>query len=105
MEVVRVIKDHKKIKKPKLLPDNTPEIFAPKKLHFKPAEYHKNDSRVIIDLPEKVKGYYYWSLDCNITDLNTGENCEFWIFKSNFYPILYLRKRQHVWFCSIIFRL
>ena len=73
MEVVRVIRDHKNIKKPKLLPDNTLEIFAPKKLRFKPGEYQKNDDGVVIVLPEKVKGYY-WSLDGNITDLNTGEN-------------------------------
>ena len=41
MELVIVIRDHKNIKKPKLLPDNMLEIFAPKKLPFKPAEYQK----------------------------------------------------------------
>ena len=33
----------------------------------------KNDSGVLIALTKKVKGYY-WSLDGDITDLNTGEN-------------------------------
>ena len=60
-------------KKPKLLPDGKIEIFAPKKLHFKAAEYQKNDRGVVIVLPEKGKGCY-WSLDGNITDLTTGEN-------------------------------
>ena len=73
MEVVRVVRDHKNIKKPKPFPDNTLEIFAPKRLRFKPAEYQRNDSGDVIVLPEKVNGYY-WSLDGNITDLNTGEN-------------------------------
>ena len=73
MEVVRVIRDAKNIKKPKLLPDNKTEIFAPKKLHFKAAEYQQNDSGVVIVLPEKVKGCY-WSLDGDTSDLNTGEN-------------------------------
>ena len=73
MEVVRIIRDHKNIKKPKLLPDNVLKIFAPKKLLLKPAEYQQNDSGVVIILHEKVKGYF-WSLDGDITDFNSGEN-------------------------------
>ena len=73
MEVVRVYRDLKNIKKPKLLPDNSLVIFAHKKLCFKPAEYQKNDSGVLIALQDKIKGYY-WLLDGDIADLNTGEN-------------------------------
>ena len=73
MEVVRVVRDGKNIKKPKLLPDNKIEIFAPKKLHFKAAEYQQNNRGVVIILPEKPKDCY-WSLDGNTTDLTTTEN-------------------------------
>ena len=73
MEVVKVIRDCRNIKKRKILPGNKIEIFSAKKLRFKPAEYQKNDIGIVIVLPKKVKRFY-WSLDGKITDINAGEN-------------------------------
>ena len=73
MEVVKIIRDSRYIKKPKLLLENEIEIFAPKKLNYKSAEYTQYGNGVVIVLPDNVSGYY-WILDNNITDLNVGEN-------------------------------
>ena len=61
MQVVKVIRDHKTTKKPKILTNNRIEIFAEKKNRFPHAEYRRNDNGIVIVLPEKVQGYY-WSL-------------------------------------------
>ena len=73
MEEVKVIRDVKSIKKPKILPNNRIEILADKKYRFPHAEYRKNDPEIVIVSPEKVQEYH-WSLDRKIHRLNTGEN-------------------------------
>ena len=67
MKENKVIRDCTNIKKPKILPSNKIEIFAARKLRFKAAEYQKNNTGVVIVLPEKVQGYY-WSLDREFTN-------------------------------------
>ena len=53
--------------------ENKTEIFAPKKLNFKSAEYTQYDTGVVIILPDNFSRYY-WSLDSNLKSLNAGEN-------------------------------
>ena len=54
MKEIKVIKECTNIKKPKILPSNKIEIFAARKLRFKAAEYQKNNTGVVIVLPENV---------------------------------------------------
>ena len=73
MEVVKVIRGSRYIKKPKLVSEHEIEIFAPQDLIFKSSEYTQYDTGIVTVLPENVRGYY-WSLNNNIIDLTTGEN-------------------------------
>ena len=73
MEVVKIIRDSRYIKKTKLLSENKIEIFAPKKLVFKSAEYTQYDTGAVIVLPDNVSRYY-WTLYSNFKNLNAGEN-------------------------------
>ena len=72
-KTVKIIRDLANIKKPKILPNNKIVIFADKKHRFPRTEYRRNDTGIVIFLPEGVEGYY-WSLDRKIYKLNTGEN-------------------------------
>ena len=54
METVEIIRDSRSINKPKLLSGNRIEIFAPKKLIFKNAEYTKFDTGIVIALSENI---------------------------------------------------
>ena len=76
MEIVRVIRDTKNTEKPKLLPDNKIEIFAPKKLRLKAAEYQQSDSGVVIVLPEKVEtfGFVHLFSDSKIKIEHAAKN-------------------------------
>ena len=55
METVEIIRDSRSIEKPKLLSENRTEIFAPKKIFFKNADYTEFDTGIVIVLPKKLK--------------------------------------------------
>ena len=74
MKEIKVKRDCTNIKKPKILPSNKIEIFAARKLRFKAAEYQKNNTGVVIVLPEKVQARILLVVRQRIHELNTSEN-------------------------------